>query len=407
MNINTNKGLLDGIRIIDLTRVLAGPYCTMMLGDLGADVIKIEMPGRGDDTRHWGPPFTQTSDGRRGEAAYFLSANRNKRSLTLNLKSEKGLAILKDLIRQGDVLVENFRSGTLEKWGLDYDALQALRPGLIYCSITGYGADGPYKDRAGYDFMVQAMAGFMSVTGPTDGGPVRAGVAIADLATGMFASSAILAALFARERSGEGQRIDMALLDSQIALMSYVACNYLVSGELPQRFGNGHPNIVPYQDFKARDQYFAFACGNDGQWVKFCTAVDHPEWAEDERFATNAARVKNRAQVIALLSDLFAAKDAADWMAMCDEIGIPSAPINNIAQVFENEQVKARQTHLEVPHPTAGTVPQVRSPLKIPTTPTAVRYPPPLLGQHTDEILQSLLGLDETAVAGLRKDNIV
>jgi crotonobetainyl-CoA:carnitine CoA-transferase CaiB-like acyl-CoA transferase len=269
-------GLLDGIRIIDLTRVLAGPYCTQMLGDLGADVIKIEAPGLGDDTRHWGPPFTDAPDGQRGEAAYFLSANRNKRSLTLNLKSAKGLEILKSLIRQGDVLVENFRTGTLARWGLDYETLQQLRPGLIYCTITGYGSDGPYQDRAGYDFMVQAMGGFMSVTGPADGSMTRAGIAIADLSTGIFASNAILAALFARERTGEGQRIDMALLDSQVALMSYVASNYLVSGELPGRFGNGHPNIVPYQEFQASDQQFAFACGNDHQWRKFCTAVPTP-----------------------------------------------------------------------------------------------------------------------------------
>ncbi|MCB8975070.1 MAG: CoA transferase [Ardenticatenaceae bacterium] len=400
-------GLLDGIRIIDLTRVLAGPYCTQMLGDLGADVIKIEAPGRGDDTRHWGPPFTAAPDGERGEAAYFLSANRNKRSLTLNLKSAKGLDILKSLIREGDVLVENFRTGTLARWGLDYEALQELRPGLIYCSITGYGNDGPYKDQAGYDFMVQAMGGFMSVTGPADGSMTRAGIAIADLATGIFASNAILAALFARERTGEGQRIDMALLDSQVALMSYVASNYLVSGELPGRFGNGHPNIVPYQEFQASDQQFAFACGNDHQWGKFCTAVSHPEWISDERFATNTARLANRQTVVAMLNELFASRTAAEWMALCDEVGIPSAPINNMAQVFANEQVQARQTRLDVPHPTAGSVPLVNSPLKIPTTPTSVRYPPPTLGQHTAELLQSLLGYEENAIENLKTEGVI
>ena len=403
----TNNGLLNGIRIIDLTRVLAGPYCTQLLGDLGADVIKIEAPGRGDDTRHWGPPFTVAPEGERGESAYFLSANRNKRSLTLNLKSEKGLNILKDLIRDGDVLVENFRTGTLARWGLDYETLQQIRPGLIYCTITGYGSDGPYKDRAGYDFMVQAMGGFMSVTGPADGDMTRAGIAVADLSTGIFASNAILAALFARERTGEGQRIDMALLDSQVAMMSYVASNYLVSGELPGRFGNGHPNIVPYQEFQARDQQFAFACGNDNQWGKFCTAVSHPEWINDERFATNTARLANRSTVIAMLNELFAAKDAAEWMALCDEVGIPSAPINNMAQVFENPQVQARNGRLDVPHPTAGSVPLVNSPLKIPTAPTSVRYPPPTLGQHTEEILGSLLEMDETAVAKLRTEGVI
>lgn len=401
------KGLLDGVRVIDLTRVLAGPYCTMMLGDLGADVIKIEAPGLGDDTRQWGPPFTETADGRRGEAAYFLAANRNKRSLTLNLKTAKGLEILRELIRQGDVLVENFRTGTLAKWGLDYETLQQLRPGLIVCTITGYGTTGPYKDRAGYDFMVQAMGGFMSVTGPEPGEPVRAGVAIADLATGIFACNAILAALFARERTGQGQLIDMALLDSQVALMSYVASNYLVSGELPGRYGNGHPNIVPYQEFGARDHYFAFACGNDGQWRKFCTAVNHPEWITDDRFATNAARLTHRSVVIEMLNELFATRDAADWMTLCDEIGIPNGPINNMAQVFAHEQVIARQLRLDVPHPTAGSVPLVASPLRIPTAPTAVRYPPPLLGEHTEEILHSLLGYDATAVAALRTEGVI
>ncbi len=403
----THKGLLDGIRVIDLTRILAGPYCTMMLGDLGADVIKIEAPGRGDDTRHWGPPFTEALEGGQGESAYFLSANRNKRSMTLNLKSEKGLAILKDLIREGDVLVENFRTGTLARWGLDDDTLQQIRPGLVYCTITGYGYTGPMAERPGYDFMVQALGGFMSVTGPADGDPTRAGIAIADLATGIFASNAILAALFARERTGEGQRIDMSLLDSQIALMSYVASNYLVSGELPNRYGNGHPNIVPYQEFQARDQYFAFACGNDNQWQKFCCAVDREAWSSDERFATNTARIANRATVVAMLNELFSGKDAAEWMALCDEIGIPSAPINNIEQVFTHEQVKARNTQLEVPHPTAGTVSLVNSPFKIPTNPTSVRYPPPTLGQHTDELLDSLLGLSEKEIVALREQSVV
>jgi crotonobetainyl-CoA:carnitine CoA-transferase CaiB-like acyl-CoA transferase len=395
-------GLLDGVRVIDLTRVLAGPYCTMILGDLGADVIKVEAPGRGDDTRLWGPPFTEG-----GESAYFVSTNRNKRSLTLNLKSDKGLEILKELIRQGDVLVENFRTGTLAKWGLDYDTLQQLRPGLVYCTITGYGYTGPYQDRAGYDFMVQAMGGFMSVTGPADGDPYRAGVAIADLATGIFAGNAILAALFARERTGAGQRIDMALLDSQVALMSYVASNYLVSGELPRRYGNGHPNIVPYQEFRARDQYFAFAAGNDGQWRKFCQAIGRSEWIEDARFATNAARVENRELVVRMLNDLFSTRDAAEWMALCNDIGIPSAPINDIAQVLANPQVQARQLRIDVEYPAAGTLPLISSPLNIPTNPTRVRYPPPLLGQHTGEILHTLLGYDETTQNTLRANHVI
>ncbi len=393
--------LLSGVRVIDLTRVLAGPYCTMMLGDLGADVIKIENPDGGDDTRRWGPPYVA------GEAAYFLSANRNKRSLTLNLKAPAGLTILKELIRQGDVLVENFRTGTLERWGLSYDALQELRPGLIVASITGYGTTGPDADRAGYDFMAQARGGFMSLTGPAEGEPTRAGIAITDLTTGMFACNAIIAALFARERTGQGQRIDMALLDTQVALLSYAASNYLVSGQLPQRYGNGHPNIVPYQEFEARDGYFAFACGNDGQWRKFCQAVNKPEWITDEQFATNSARVQHRAQVVALLNELFVTRDKAAWMVLCDEIGIPNGPINDVAQVFADPQVQARQMVTHVEHPTIGSLPLVASAMKIPTNPTAVRYPPPLLGQHTTEILGGLLGYDGEKITALQESGVV
>ncbi len=400
---NTQQGgLLNGIRVIDLTRVLAGPYCTMMLGDLGADVIKIEIPKRGDDTRQWGPPFAEG-----GESAYFISANRNKRSLTLNLKSERGQEILKELISQGDILVENFRTGTLANWGLDYGTLQKIRPGLIYCTITGYGQTGPYKYRAGYDFMVQAMGGFMSLTGPVDGVSTRAGIAIADVATGIFASNAILAALFARERTGEGQLIDMSLLDSQVALLSYVASNYLISGELPKRYGNGHPNIVPYQEFKARDQEFAFAAGNDGQWRKFCEAVEYPEWIEDPRFATNSARLENREIVVEMLNNLFGTKNAAVWLELCDEIGIPAGRINNLEQVFADPQIQARKMKIEVEHPLAGSIPMVASPMNIPTTPTNVRYSPPLLGQHTDEILQNLLNYSEVEIDELRVDNVV
>ncbi|MGA9190953.1 MAG: CoA transferase [Anaerolineales bacterium] len=398
----TDTSLLKGVKVIDLTRVLAGPFCTMMLGDLGADVIKIEVPGRGDDTRAWGPPFTDS-----GESAYFLSANRNKRSLTLNLKSPEGLNILKQLIAQADVLVDNFRVGTLERWGLDFDTLQALRPGLIYCTLTGYGSDGPYKDRPGYDFMVQAMGGFMSVTGPVDGPPTRSGIAIADLSAGMFACNAILASLFDHQRTGRGHRIDMALLDSMVALMSYVASNHLVSGEPAGRYGNGHPNIVPYQEFKAKDRHFAFAAGNDSQWQAFCQAIDRPEWATDERYATNKARVQNRAEVSQMLGAVFAEREAEAWMALCEEIGIPSAPINDISRVFEDPQVQARGMKGQVDHPVDGPIPMVASPLRVLTAPPSIQRPPPTLGQHTDEILREALGYSDEEIDALRKDDVI
>lgn len=394
--------LLTGVRVISLSRILAGPFCTMILGDLGADVIKIEIPGRGDDTRHWGPPFAEG-----GESAYFLCTNRNKRSLTLNLKSEQGLAILRQLIRKGDVLVENFRTGTLERWGLDYETLQQLRPGLIYCTITGYGYTGPYRARPGYDFMAQALSGSMSVTGPIDGEPYRTGVAIGDLTAGIFASNAIMAALFARERTGKGQRIDISLLDSMVAVMSYVASNYLVSGQAPERYGNAHPNIVPYGGFQTRDGFIAFGAGNDLQWAKFCEAVGHPEWLDDERFTTNAKRIQNRQILTDLVSELFAEGDLAEWLELCEKIGLPAVPVNSMDRVFEDPQVQAREMRVEVPHPTAGSIPMVASPLKIPTAPTQVRLPPPLLGQHTDEILSELLDYDREDIEKFRAQSVV
>ena len=399
---NDREQLLEGVRVIDMTRILAGPYCTMLLGDLGADVIKIEIPGRGDDTRQWGPPFT---DG--GESAYFLAANRNKRSLTLNLKSERGLDILRALIREGDVLVDNFRAGTLEGWGLNYETLQELHPGLVYCTITGYGYTGPYRERPGYDFIVQALGGFMSVTGPEEGEPFRAGVAIADLASGIYASNAILASLYAHERTGRGQRIDISLLDCQVALMSYVASNYLVSGALPRRFGNAHPNIVPYEVFSAQDGYFAFAAGNDMQWTKFCEAVERPEWNSDERFATNPARIQNRGQLVALLNELFSERSIADWMAICERIGLPASPINSMDSVFADPQVLAREMVMQAPHELEGSVPILGSPLNVPTAPSKLRYPPPMLGQHTEEILKELLAYDGDTIRALTEAGII
>ena len=399
---SVTNNLLENICVIDLTRVLAGPYCTMMLGDLGADIIKIEVPSRGDDTRHWGPPFTKG-----GESAYYLSANRNKRSMTLNLKSEEGLEILKKLIAKGDVLVDNFKTGTLSRWGLDYETLQKIRPGLIYCTVTGYGYTGPYSSRPGYDLIVQATGGFMSITGPENGDPSRAGVAIADISTGMFAANAILAALYSREQTGKGQRIDMSLLDSQVALLSYAATNYFVSGSITNRLGNAHPNIVPYQSFKARDMHFVLAVGNDKQWEIFCKSINKPEWIDDEKYSTNALRVNNRKQLIDQLSKLFATQNAGYWLAVFDKVGLPSGPINELDKVFENEQIKSREMQIELPHSIDNKVTLLNSPIKIPTSPTKTHKAPPTLGEHTEEILKEKIGLDQDTVARLRDEGIL
>ena len=374
----------------------------MMLGDLGADIIKIEVPGRGDDTRHWGPPFTKG-----GESAYYLSANRNKRSMTLNLKSEEGLEILKKLIAKGDVLVDNFKTGTLSRWGLDYETLQEIRPGLIYCTVTGYGYTGPYSSRPGYDLIVQATGGFMSITGPENGDPSRAGVAIADISTGMFAANAILAALYSREQTGKGQRIDMSLLDSQVALLSYAATNYFVSGSITNRLGNAHPNIVPYQSFKARDMHFVLAVGNDKQWEIFCKSINKPEWIDDEKYSTNALRVNNRKQLIDQLSKLFATQNAGYWLEIFDKVGLPSGPINELDKVFENEQIKSREMQIELPHSIDNKVTLLNSPIKIPTSPTKTHKAPPTLGEHTEEILKEKIGLDQDTVAKLRDEGIL
>ena len=396
------NNLLENICVIDLTRVLAGPYCTMMLGDLGADIIKIEVPGRGDDTRHWGPPFTKG-----GESAYYLSANRNKRSLTLNLKSEQGLEILKKLIAKGDVLVDNFKVGTLSRWGLDYDTLQQIRPGLIYCTVTGYGYTGPYRYRPGYDLIVQATGGFMSITGPENGDPSRAGVAIADISTGMFAANAILAALYSRERTGDGQRIDMSLLDCQVALLSYAATNYFVSGSITERLGNAHPNIVPYQSFKARDIHFVLAIGNDKQWETFCKVVNRNELINDDKFSTNAARVTNRKLLVGKLNRLFTTQNAKYWVDIFDEVGLASGPINEMDKVFENEQVKSREMYIELPHPIDNKVSILNSPIKIPTAPATIHKAPPTLGEHTEEILQEMIGIDGDTIAKLRDKGVL
>lgn len=398
-----SKGLLDGIIVIDLTRVLAGPYATMMLGDLGAEIIKVEAPGKGDDTRHWGPPFTES-----GESSYFLSANRNKRSISLNLKSENGKKVLSDLIRKADVLIENFKVGTLEKMGFDYDKLQQLRPGLIYCTITGFGYSGPYKDLPGYDFIVQALGGMMAITGPADGEPTRVGVAITDLMTGIFASNAIMAALVGRNQGkNQGQRIDMSLLDTQIASLAYVANNYLISGTEPVRFGNGHPSIVPYQSFKTNDSYIAFAVGNDSQWEKFCIGINRADLQIDPDYRKNTDRVQNRDVLIPILEEIFLSKSTPEWLQLCKNIGIPAAPINKISEVFNDPQVLARERVIEYNHPTAGKIPLIASPMNIPTQPATIKYPPPLLGEHNEEILKNFLGYDENQYNMLLGDGLV
>lgn len=375
---------LQGIRVLDLSRILAGPYCTMVLGDLGAEVIKVEPP-EGDDTRAWGPPFTQ------GESGYYLSVNRNKRSIVINLKTDEGKRIIRDLALKSDVLVENFRPGTLQKFGLDYETLQTLNPRLIYCSISGFGQTGSLKNKPGYDFMIQAMGGIMSVTGEPDGEPMKTGVAIADLFAGQNAVIAILAALNARTQTGAGQYIDIALFDSQLGWLANVAGNYLISGSLPKRYGNAHANIVPYQSFRARDGWFAIAVGNNKQFEALCRIIGQPPLATDSRFAENSARVKNRGILIPILEKIFAERTAAEWI---DLIGdeFPCGPINDLEQVFSMPHVKERDMLVEIPHPTIGLLKMVGSPLKMSVTPAGYRLAPPLLGQHTTDILAEVLG---------------
>ncbi len=394
-------GALDGIRVLDLSRHLAGPYCGMMLGDLGAEVIKIERPGVGDESRHWGPPFFD------GESAYYLCCNRNKQSLTLNLKHERGVAIVRELTRRSDVVIENFRVGVLDKLGLGYTDLQAVNPRLVYCSISGFGCTGPDRALGSYDFLIQGRSGLMSITGERDGPPMKVGVAIADVTAGLFASNAILAALLARERTGAGQHLDIALYDSQIACMANVASNYLCSGEIPERWGNAHKSIVPYEAFQAADDYLIVAVGNDEQWRQFCVAAGVGAWAQDPRFATNPARVANRETLIPLLQDLLRGKTVAEWLQLCAKADVPAGPVNTFDKVFADPQVGARGMLVQMPHPTLGTVSLAGTPLNLSATPAQMRLPPPLLGEHTDAILRTVLGLDADTIAELHRDGAV
>jgi formyl-CoA transferase len=398
---NLSKPLSD-ITVLDLSRVLAGPYCSMMLGDLGADIVKVERPGLGDDTRQWDPPSVG------GEAAYYLCVNRNKRSLTIDMKKPEGREIIRDLARKSDILIENFKVGTLAKMGLGYEDVKKINPGVIYCSITGFGQHGPYKDKPGYDFMIQGMGGVMSFTGAPDGPPMKVGVAIVDITAGLFASSAILAALRHREKTGVGQFIDIALLDSTVAWLANVGSNYLISEQLPRRYGNGHPNIVPYEPFMAGDGvYIALAVGNDGQWRKFCQLAGMEEMAEDPRFATNAARVNHREELIPVIRERMLARNAEAWMRLLDENKIPCGPINTLDRVFSDPQVLERGMVADVPHPTAGSFKMVASPMKLAGTPCEIERHPPLLGEHTEEILREKLGYDPARIASLREAGIL
>jgi formyl-CoA transferase len=408
---NVNR-ILDGVRVLDLTRVLAGPWATQNLADFGAEVIKVERPGKGDDTRSWGPPFLKDSQGRdTRDAAYYLACNRGKKSLTLDIARPEGQEIARALAAKCDVLVENFKVGDLARYGLDYATLAKDNPRLVYCSITGFGQSGPYRDRPGYDFMVQGLGGLMSVTGERDdlpgGGPQKVGVAVSDLFTGMYATSAILAALLHRERSGAGQYIDMALLDVQVAMLANLSSAYFASNETPPRMGNAHQAIVPYHVFRAADEFLIVAVGNDTQFAKFCEVIGAPGWARDPRFATNPERVRNRDLVVGMIAQRMRAKSAREWLAALEPAGVPCGPINDLAQVFADPQVVHRRMRVTAPHPAAGSVQMVANPIKFSATPIEHDAPPPLLGEHTDAVLRSVLGLESGAIAALREKGTI
>ena len=388
---------LQGVTVLDLSRVLAGPYCAMLLGDLGANVIKVERPGRGDDSRAWAPPSAG------GESAYYLSANRNKRSITLNLKHPAARDICRRLAQRSDVLLENFKFGDLEALGLGYAELSALHPGLVYCSFTGYGTGSPYQDRPGYDFAIQAMSGLMSITGAPDGEPMKFGVAIVDVLAGLYAGIAVQAALRHRDRGGQGQHIEISLLDSALAGLVNVASSYLVDGQEPLRYGNAHATVVPYQAFAARDRWFVVAVGNDSQFVALTRALGQPELAADVRFATNPARIEHRQQLLSLLEPVFRQRTAGEWLELLSAAGVPVAPINTVPAILNDAHVAARGMVAEIPHPSAGSVKLVAPPFKLSATPATIDRPPPLLGEHTDDILRDELGFSAAEIGELRR----
>ena len=404
-------GPLVGLRVLDLSRILAGPWAGQLLADFGADVVKVERPGSGDDTRAWGPPFLRDAEGTEtGDAAYYMSANRGKRSITIDLAAPEGQALVKRLAARADVLIENYKVGGLAKYGLDYPALKGLNPRLVYCSITGFGQTGPYARRTGYDLIAQAMGGIMSITGERDdlpgGGPQKVGVAAADLMTGMYASSAILAALASRERSGRGQHIDLALLDTQVAWLANQAMNYLIGGEAPARAGNEHQNIVPYGVFTAADGYFALAIGNNSQLRKFGEVAGRPEIADDPRFATNIARLQNRVELIALLNDITRERTMDEWSALLEPVGVPCGPINTLDRVFDNPQVQARDMRVSIPHSLGVEVDYPANPVRFSETPVDYPRAAPMLGEDADSVLRDWLDLDEGAVRALRESGI-
>ncbi len=393
-------GALAGIKVVDLTRILAGPLCTMMLGDMGAEIIKVEPPGSGDDTRTWGPPFVA------GEAAYFLGANRNKRSLTLNLAAPAGQKVLQKLLKGADVVVDNFKLGTLAKWGFTDAWFEANAPRLVRAQITGYGSSGPKAQLPGYDFILQAESGLMSICGPADGGPTKYGVAIVDVCTGMLACNSILAALNARHSTGKGQKVEVSLYESSLFMLVNVAANVLVTGKGGGRFGNGHPSIVPYTTYSAADAMVALAVGNDVQFAKTAAVLGHPEWAQDERFATNRARVANRDTIDGMIGDALAQDKADNWLAKLKAVGVPCGRINTVAQALDDPHTAARRMVETVAHPTIGDLKMLGIPFKFSGTPAAVRRPPPVLGEHTDEVLAEI-GMDKAAVAKLRAEKVV
>jgi crotonobetainyl-CoA:carnitine CoA-transferase CaiB-like acyl-CoA transferase len=403
---------LAGIRVLDLSRVLAGPWCTQTLADLGAEVIKIERPGTGDDTRHWGPPYIKDADGNATtEAAYFMSANRGKKSVTVDMAMPEGQKLLRELAAKSDIVIENFKVGSLEKFGLDYASLSAVNPRLIYCSISGFGQTGPYRDRPGYDFMVQALGGLMSITGEPDskpgGGPVKVGVAVTDILSGLYASIGILGALQGRTASGRGMHIDISLLDVQVATLANQALNYLASGVSPVRMGNAHPNIVPYDSFKTADGHIILAVGNDGQFARFCKLAGHDSLAADARYKANPDRVANRAVLIPIVAGIMQTQTTAWWLANLNAANVPCGPVNTLEDVFADEQVQARGLRLDLPHAIAGTVPSVASPLVFDDARQVAQRGPPALGEHTDEVLENVLNLNPAEIAALRGAAVV